>query len=146
MNNKKCNILSSLIGSTLLRAFFLIVGAMMLTAGFNKLYFYVDFRLTGAKASGMIEHPATTTVLGGRPLIQYEDALGITHEFRSKAKTHWFSKPQKGEVLSVIYIQQDSQRAIVNNPLYYVILPLGFVVAGCFFSLQAVCQRNGARL
>lgn len=158
MKNKKFTFSSLNAGSVFLRAFFLLLGIMMLAAGFGKLYYYVDFRLMGFDTFGVIEHPATTTVMGGRPLIRYEDALGNIHEFRSRAKTHWFHKPQKGETLRVIYKKQESQSAIVNNVLYYVILPLGFIVVGCFFTLQAVSPKksysflpstpfgNGARL
>lgn len=142
MKNKKFTFSSLNTDSVFLRAFFLLVGCMMLIAGFSKLYYYLDFRLVGTQTSGIIEHPATTTVLGGRPLIRYEDALGKIHEFRSKAKTHWFSKPQKGEAVSVIYKKQESQRAVVNNLLYYVILPLGFIAVGCYFSFQAVYLKN----
>lgn len=142
MKNRKCTSILLNIDSALFCVFFLFIGVMMIIAGINKLYYYVDLQLVGTETDGVIEHPATTTILGGRPLVRYEDAVGIIHEFRSKAKTHWFSKPRKGETLSVIYDKQESQRMIVNDLLYYVLLPLGFIAAGCFFSFQAVCQRN----
>lgn len=128
--------------SAIIRFFFLLVGIMMIIAGCSKLYYYVDFRLMGVESSGTIEHPATTTVLGGRPLIRYKDGLGKTHEFRSKAKTHWFARPQKGESLSIVYKRNEGQSAIANNLLYYVIGPIGFMVAGCFFLIQAICLKN----
>ncbi|WP_163339088.1 hypothetical protein [Desulfopila sp. IMCC35008] len=143
MKNKKFTFSSLNMNSTILRVFHLLVGVMMVITGCSKLYYYVDFRLMGVEIFGVIEHPATTTVLGGRPLIRYEDALGKIHEFRSKAKTHWFTKPQKGEALSIIYKKAESQRAIVNNLLYYVIWPMGFIVVGCFFLFQAIHLKNG---
>lgn len=142
MTTIKSVLLSLNMDSTFLRLFFILLGGATLLAGCNKLYIYLDFRVSGVEAYGTIEHPATTTVLGGRPLIQYRDAAGIAHEFRSKAKTHWFGKPQQGEIMSVIYEEESSQRAIVNNLLYYVIGPLGFVVVGCFFILKAICIKN----
>jgi len=128
--------------SAILRVFFLLLGIMMIITGCSKLYYYVDFRLMGVETSGIIEHPATTTVLGGRPLIRYEDGLGETHEFRSKAKTHWFTKPQKGESLSIVYKRIEGQSAIANNLLYYVIGPICFMVIGCFFLFQAIYLKN----
>jgi hypothetical protein len=142
MKNKKFTFSSQNMDSTLLLVFFLLVGVIMVITGCSKLYYYVDFRLLGVKSSGMIEHPATTTVLGGRPLIRYEDASGKIHEFRSKAKTHWFTKPQKGEVLGIIYKKKETQRAIVNNLLYYIIWPIGFIIVGCFFLFQAMNLIN----
>lgn len=142
MKKRQCYFLFLDRDSFFLRALFLFIGAMLLIAGFSKLFFYVDLRLTGTKTVGIIEHPATTTVLGGRPLVQYEDATGKTHEFRSKVKTHWFSKPQKGETLSVLYDNKGKQREIVNNFVFYVFLPLGFIVVGAYFLLHAF--KSGA--
>ena len=138
MKNRQHNFLFLNRDSFLLRVLFMSVGVMLLIAGLNKLYFYVDLRFVGTETEGIIEHPVTRTVLVGRPLIRYEDATGKTLEFRSKAKTHWFSKPQKGETLSIIYESQGKQREIVNNFLYYVFLPIGFIVVGGYFLLNAL--------
>lgn len=142
MKNKIIAFASLNKGAAILRGFFLLVGIMLVITGCSKLYYYVDFRLMGVETSGVIEHPATATVLGGRPLIQYEDDSGTTHEFRSKAKTHWFTKPQKGESLSIVYKRNEQQSAIANNLLYYVFGPMGFMAVGFFFLLQAIHSKN----
>ncbi len=138
MKKRQGNVLFLDRDSFFFRLLFFIIGSMLLLAGCNKLYFYVGLRLEGTETVGIIEHPATTTVLGGRPLVRYEDVAGKIHEFRSEAKTHWFSKPQKGETLAVIYHNEGSQREIVNNLTYYVFLPLGFIVVGGYFLLLAL--------
>lgn len=142
MKNKTFTFSSPHTNSAILRVFFLLVGVMMIITGCSKLYYYVDFRLMSVEVSGIVDHPATTTVLGGRPLIRYEDARGNIHEFRSKAKTHWFTKPQKGETLNILYKKNASQKAIVNDLLYYIFGPIGFIVVGVFFLIQAIHQKN----
>lgn len=125
-------------GSLFLRGFIFLLGLIVLMAAVNKLYTYCNYRFRGVMVYGVIEHPSSGRDIGGRPLIQYKDASGSMHEFKSKAKTHWFYKPQKGEKIKIFFYENEPQRAIVDNFFYYVFLPLIFFVVGTYCCLKSI--------
>lgn len=134
---------SSIIGTGFMRIFILLLGLMMLLSALNKLYIYCSYRYLGHMTYGIVDHPSSGRDIGGRPLIQYKDLTGRVHEFKSRAKTHMFYTPQKGEKIKIFIHQSDPQKVIVDNLFYYVFLPLIFLVAGCYCFLHAVFDRNG---
>lgn len=130
------------IGPVSLRVFVFLLGLIMTLAAFNKLYTYCSFRYFGTVAYGIIEHPSASRDLGGRPLIQYLDESGNTHEFKSRAKTHWFKTPERGEKIKVFIHGKEPHKAIVDSLFYYVFLPLIFLACGCYCCGYAIFHRK----
>jgi hypothetical protein len=67
--------------------------------------------------------------------------LGETHHFRSRAKTHWFFAPGTGEEITVFYLAQDPETAMVDSMFYHLLLPLFIVVTGA--SVVFLVFRDG---
>ncbi len=86
-----------ILGTFFMRIFVFVLGLIVILPAVNKLYSYCTYRYRGEMVYGIITHPAFSRDLGGRPLIQYTDAKGGVHEFKSRAKTHWFYAPKNGE-------------------------------------------------
>ncbi|MFW2367258.1 MAG: hypothetical protein ACN4GW_12630 [Desulforhopalus sp.] len=133
---------SSIISTSFMRIFILLLGLMMVLPALNKLYIYCSYRYLGHMTYGIIDHPSSGRDIGGRPLIQYNDLTGSVHEFKSRAKTHLFYTPQKGEKIKIFIHQSDPQKAIVDNLFHYVFMPIIFLAAGCYCCLHAVLDRN----
>jgi hypothetical protein len=121
---------SQLIGNLITKSFILTMGFILLVPSAYKVYRYCIFRSQSVVVNGIIEKPLWGGGLGGRPLIEYKDLQGKSHYFKSKAKTHWFYAPQKGEEIKVFYLEHDPEMAIVDSMFYHLFLPLFFVVIG----------------
>lgn len=132
-------------GTIFLRIFIFFLGLMMLFAALNKLYTYCDYRCRGSMAWGIVDHPSSGRDVGGRPLIQYKDAAGELHEFKSRAKTHWFRTPQKGERIKIYFLSNEPKNAIADSPIYYIFLPLIFLVSGGYCCLYGAFGRKTTR-
>lgn len=130
------------IDTLFIRFFILALGLILLLPAVNKLYTYGAYRYHGSVVYGMVDHPSSGRDLGGRPLIRYEDKSGNRHEFKSRAKTHWFHRPAKGERIKIFTHWNKPEQAIVDSLFYYVLLPLIFLVAGCYCCLYAVFERK----
>jgi hypothetical protein len=78
-------------------------------------------------------------------LIRYADAAGDVHEFKSRAKTHWFFRPKKGEKVKIFYQKNDPEKAIAESWVHYVFFPLIFLGAGGYCCLYAVFSRSVAQ-
>jgi hypothetical protein len=131
---------SSTIGTLFTRIFIFLLGLLMTLAALNKIYIYCSHRFLGNTAYGVIEHPASSRDIGGRPLIQYKDTSGNLHEFKSKAKTHWFQTPKKGEKIRVFFDKNKPDKAIVDSFTYYLFLPIIFLAAGCYCCIYGIFQ------
>ena len=142
MDTRKYSMPSSIIGTISLRIFIFLLGLIMALPAVNLLYTYYKYRCQGEVTYGIVDHPSSDRGLGGRPLIQYKDFLGEVHEFKSKAKTHWFYTPKKGEKIKVFFDKNEPQRAIVDSLCYYFFLPLIFLTAGCCFFMYAILGRK----
>lgn len=129
---------SPIIGTSLLRIFIFLLGLMLLLPALNKLYSYYNYRYLGYMVYGTVDHPSSGRDIGGRPWIQYLDKAGNVHEFKSKAKTHWFYAPKRGEKMKVFIHRRDTQKAIVDSLFYYVVLPLILLTAGGYCCLWAI--------
>ena len=121
---------SQLIGNLITKTFTLMMGFILLIPSAYKVYTYCIFRSQSVAVNGIIEKPLCGGGLGGRPLIEYKDLQGKSHSFKSKAKTHLFYAPQKGEEIKVFYLQHDPEIVTVDRVLYHLFLPLFFVVIG----------------
>lgn len=133
---------SAIIGQLSLRIFVFFLGLLLVLPALNKLYTYYNYRYLGSMTYGVIDHPSSGRDIGGRPLIQYRDPAGRVHEFKSKAKTHWFYAPKKGEKIKVFIHKNDTQKAIVNSMFHYVFLPLILFATGSCFCLYAIFQKK----
>lgn len=134
---------SSILGTIVFRIFIFLLGVIMVLPALNMLYTYCNYRYLGSIAYGTIDHPSSGRDLGGRPLIKYLDKVGNVHEFKSKAKTHWFASPERGEKIKVFIHGSDMQKAIVDSLFHYVLLPLVFLAAGLYICLYAIFNRKG---
>lgn len=128
----------SIMGQISLRIFVFLLGLILVLPALNKLYTYCTYRYLGSVTYGIIDHPSSGRDIGGRPLIQYRDKAGSVLEFKSKAKTHWFYAPKKGEKIKVFIDKNDTQKVIVNSLFYYVFLPLILLVTGSCFCMYAI--------
>ena len=142
---------ASIVGSILTRLFCLGIGLVCLLPSAYKLAAYGMFRYRAVAVRGVIEHPSAGRDLGGRPLIAYTDHQGLTHEFKSRAKTHWFTAPRKGERIKVFYLAHDPQSAVVGSLFHHILFPLMLSGVGgycCYCVLKdvwiAVIQRQMA--
>ncbi len=129
---------SSLIGPIFIRIFIFLLGLMMVLTAINKLSIYFQHRYLGRMTYGIIDHPSSSRDFGGRPLIRYESALGEVYEFKSRAKTHWFITPKKGERVKIFFNEKKPQNAIVDNLFYYCFIPLIFLAAGGYCCIYAI--------
>jgi|GEM_PF-2499325 len=130
------------VGETFTKVFLFVLGLIMVVPALGKLYTYCSYRYLGNTTYGIVDHPSSARDLGGRPLIQYTDGAGTVHEFKSRAKTHWFYTPIKGEKIKIFIHKTDARKAIVDNLFHYLILPLIFLAAGCYCCLHAVFDRD----
>lgn len=128
----------SVLGGIAVNLFVLCLGLIVLIPAANTFFTYLSYRSAGTFTHGTIIHASASRDLGGRPLIQYHDDLGGLHEFKSKAKTHWFKRPKVGEKIGVFFSGENGDNAIVNNYFHYVFLPLLFVLAGCYCCLKSI--------
>lgn len=128
----------SAFGEILSRLFLLFIGLIVLIPAVHKLHVYYSLYIFGTRTSGTVSHPFSGRDWGGRPLVQYEDGDGNIHEFKSRAKTHWFKQPVKGESIELFFDKEDPRKAIVNNFFYYVFLPILFVLAGGCCCLKSI--------
>lgn len=133
---------SGYFSSIFVRFFIFILGLIMVLPALNTLYTYCSYRYMGNTTIGVIDHPSSGRDLGGRPLIKYTDVPGNVHVFKRRAKTHLFQTPQKGEKIQLFIHKSDPQKAIVNNLLYYILLPLIFLAGGCYCCLYAILNKN----
>lgn len=136
-------------GTIFTRIFIFFLGLLLVLSAANKIYTYCDFRFFGGMVYGIIDHPSSSRDIGGRPLIQYTDPEGGVHEFKSRAKTHWFHTPRKGEKIKVFIHGKDPQRAIVDNWFYYIFLPLVFLGAGsycCLYTFRRASENRPDKL
>jgi hypothetical protein len=138
MDIRKCYMPSSIMGTVFLRIFIFLLGLIMAVPAVNILYTYYNYRCQGEVTYGIVDHPSSGRGLGGRPLIQYEDSFGKVHEFKSKAKTHWFRTPKKGERIKVFFDKNEPQKAIADSLIYYLLLPLIFFATGCYCCIYVV--------
>lgn len=132
---------SQSIGDLAAKSLALVVGLMLLLPSGYKLYSYCIFRYQSVAVTGTVENPMRGRDLGSRPLIVYKDLQGNVHEFKTRAKTHWFFAPQKGEPITVFVDERDPQIAMVDSRFHYLFLPLFFFLTGGI----AVCRfiRDG---
>ncbi|WP_136806520.1 hypothetical protein [Desulfosediminicola flagellatus] len=134
---------STSFGTLFVRVFMFILGLIVALPALNTLSKYSNYRFLGSMTYGVIDHPSSGRDFGGRPLIQYVDMAGSTHEFKSRAKAHIFQTPKKGEKIKIFIHKSDPQKAIVDNLFYYVVLPLIFLAVGCYCCLSALFGRKG---
>ncbi|MDJ0624027.1 MAG: hypothetical protein QNJ17_13740 [Desulfocapsaceae bacterium] len=132
----------SITGELFTRILILVLGLIMLIPAANQLYRYCKLQFLGIHAMGTVIHSSSSRDWGGRPLIQYEDQNGSLYEFKSKVKTHWFTRPVKGEKIEVLFDRADSSRVIVDSIFYYVIVSLIFMTAGCYCCLRSIWIRR----
>ena len=132
----------SITGEIFTRILILVLGLIMFIPAANQLYRYCQLQFFGIHATGTVTHSSSSRDWGGRPLIQYEDQEGSLYEFKSKVKTHWFTKPVKGEKIEVLFARADSSQVIVDSIFYYVIVSLIFLVAGCYCCLRSIWIRR----
>lgn len=132
---------SQKIGNLFTKGFTLMIGFLLLLPSASKVYSYCLFRSQSVGVNGIIEKPLWGGGLGGKPLIKYTDHLGETHHFRSRAKTHWFFAPRTGEEITVFYLAQDPETAMVDSMFYHLFLPLFIVVTGA--SVVYLVFRDG---
>ena len=125
-------------GEVFTRLLMFFIGLIMLVPAANKLYDYSSLRFYGTHANGTVAHPSSSRDLGGRLLVQFRDEQGIIHEFKSRAKTHWFKKPVIGENIEIFFDKEAPDKVIVNNFFHYIFLPLLFVMAGCYCCLKSI--------
>lgn len=133
---------STSFGTVFVRVFMFILGLMVALPALNTLSTYCNYRFLGSMTYGVIDHPSSGRDFGGRPLIQYVDMAGSSHEFKSRAKTHVFQTPKKGEKIKIFIHKSDPQKAIVDSLFYYVLLPLIFLAAGCYCCLSSLFGRK----
>lgn len=133
---------SPILGTISLRIFIFLLGLVMALPALNMLYTYCNYRYFGSMVYGTVSHPSSGRDMGGRPLIEYADARGEVHEFKSRAKTHLFYAPKKGEKIKIFFHRKDPQKAIVDSLLFYVLLPLIFLAVGCCFFMYAILGRR----
>ena len=117
-------------GNLMTQALMLAFGLMLLLPCSYKLYTYGIFRGQATAVNGIIDKPARGMEMGSRPFVEYRDHQGNVYYLKSKAKTHWFYAPVKGEKIKVFYLQKDPKTAMVDSLFYYVFLPLGFMAIG----------------
>ena len=125
----------SIAGEILTRVLLVIIGLIILIPAANKLATYCSYRFFGTHTYGIVSHSSSGRDLGGRPLVQYKDDVSGLHEFKSRAKTHWFKRPVVGEKIEIFIDKNEPGNAIVNDLFYYVLLPVVFILAGfyCFW-------------
>lgn len=134
------------LGTIFTRTFIFLLGLMMVLSALHKLYIYCNYRYLGSMAYGIIDHPSSGRDFGGRPLIEYTGLDGRVHEFKSRAKTHLFYTPKRGEKIKILIHKSDPQKVIVDNLFHYVLLPLIFLCAGIYSCSFAVAGRNSSSL
>ena len=132
---------ASLVGKIITQLFCLAIGLICLVPSIHQLCMYSMFRYRSVAVYGVIEHPSAGRDMGGRPLVRYVDHLGAVHEFKSRAKTHWFARPREGERIRVFYVKQQPQSAKVDSLFHYILFPLGIGAAGGYGCYRAV--RDG---
>jgi len=125
-------------GAVFVRFFVFSLGLLLVIPACHKLYSYGSYRYKGTAGYGTISHPLSSRDMGGRPLIRYTDGEGTTHEFKSRAKTHWFYTPRKGERVKIYFHKDRPDEVIVANPFHYVVLPLVFLAVGSYCCLYAI--------
>jgi hypothetical protein len=117
-------------GNVITQLVVLSLGLLFFIPSAYNIYSYCLFRTQAITVQGVIEDPLQGKDWGGRPFIEYRDLQGNTHGFKTRAKTHWFRTPEKGETLTVYFSEDDPQNAMTDSPFHYVILPLFFGVMG----------------
>jgi len=118
------------LGNCMTRLLMLFFGLILLVPCAYKLYAYSVFRSQTIAVYGIVDKPARGMEMGSRPFVEYKDLAGNVHYIKSKAKTHWFYAPEKGEKIRVFYLEKDPKTAMVDSLFHYIILPLGFMAIG----------------
>ncbi|RLB84670.1 MAG: hypothetical protein DRH26_18990 [Deltaproteobacteria bacterium] len=129
------------LGNLMTRLLMLFFGLVLLVPCAYKLYAYGIFRDQAIAVSGVIDKPARGLEMGSRPFVEYEDLQGNVYYIKSKAKTHWFYAPVKGEKIRLFYLEKDPGAATVDSLFYYVLLPMGFMAVGGAIVVQVFKQK-----
>ncbi|MFH1153580.1 MAG: DUF3592 domain-containing protein [Pseudomonadota bacterium] len=126
------------IGELVTKVFVVLLGLIVLFLCAYKFFNYCTFRYRSVAVYGVIEDPLQGRDWGGRPYVEYKDLQGKIYGFKTKAKTHWFSAPQKGKKINVFFLKDNPQVAIVDSLFHYVILPLFIGVLGLISVIAGV--------
>lgn len=121
---------ASVIGNLAAKAFVLLLGLVLFSFSGYKLVDYAVFRMNAVAVDGVVAKPMGGRSLGARPLVAFTDRDGNVHEFRTRAKTSYFSHPKKGDKIRVLYSAGNPDIAIADRLLYHVLFPLVFCVLG----------------
>lgn len=132
-------------GTILSRTLMFFIGLVVAVPALNTLHTYFSYRLHGKLAYGIIDHPSASRDIGGRPLVEYTDSSGTRHEFKTRAKTHWFVNPQKGEEVRIYISGDDPGQAIADNLFHYVFLPLLLLGTSCCCWQYAIFDKSTDR-
>lgn len=116
----------------------LLMGLFILIPFAYKFYTYCAFRYHAVTTQGVIADPLQGGDWGGRPYVEYQTPEGRTFGFKTKAKTHWFFAPGKGEKVGVFYLEADPKTAIVDSLFHYIILPLALCALGAALVMGAL--------
>lgn len=117
----------------------LFLGSILLVPSAYQLYTYEQFLCNAVPGTGVVDKPMSGSDLGGRPFVQFRDLQGQVFGFKTKAKTHWFFAPQKGEKINILFLPEKPETVIVDNKFHYLVLPLVFFLIGgavCFYALR----------
>lgn len=125
-------------GDIVMRIVAISVGLILMIPAGYKLIRYCSFYLLGSHTEGTVIDASSGRDMGGRPFLQYEDGNGVSHEFKTRAKTHWFKRPVVGEKIDVLIDSNDSGTAIANNLFYYVYFPLLLFMVGGWCFLRGI--------
>ena len=115
------------------------LGSILLVPSGYQLYAYGRFLCNAVPGTVIVDKPMSGSDLGGRPFVQFRDLQGQVFGFKTKAKTHWFFAPQKGEKINILFLPEKPDTAIVDNKFHYLVLPLVFVLIGgavCFYAIR----------
>jgi hypothetical protein len=134
---------ATLFGNLVTMLFMALLGFLFLVPATYKLYNYCRFRTHSVAVYGIIDKASRGRDWGARPLVQYEDFQGNVYEIKSKAKTHWFIAPKKGERIKVLFLAQNPENAIVDSLFHYIVFPVLLMAVGAATVGYAI--RNGWR-
>lgn len=116
----------------------LVIGMSLLIPFGYRLYTYGVFNYRSVAVDGIVVKSLRGRDLGGRAILEYRDLEGNTHEIASKYKIHWLYAPKKWERVTVRFLPDEPEKAIVESLFHYVVLPLFCISVGGWLIVSMV--------